>query len=224
MMAPVLDTAAALWGWLVAPAVVVADVPTTRLEIVAFVSGAACVWLVARQHVLNWPIGILNSAAFLLLFATSGLFADASLQVVYIALGFYGWWQWVYGGPTRNDLPVSRTSARQWTALGAATAGATMVVWWVLVTFSSSAVPGPDSVTTTLSLAATWGQCVKKVESWWLWIAADVIYIPLYAYKGLWLTAALYLVFLALCVFGLRAWRGDLGTARGMTLSPAAGV
>jgi len=198
------------WDWLLTPAVEVAGAATTRLEIIAFVSGAWCVWLVARQKVLNWPIGIINAVAFLFLFKTAGLFADAALQVVYIALGLYGWWEWIYGGPNRNDLPVTRTSRRQWIVLATVSATATIGLGWALATFTSSTVPMPDSVTTVLSLAATWGQCLKKVESWWLWITADLIYIPLYAYKGLWLTAALYIVFLTLCIIGLRAWRRDL--------------
>ena len=65
-------------------------------------------------------------------------------------------------------------------------------------------------MTTVLSLLATWGQTRKKVESWWLWIVADVVYIPLYQYKGLTLTALLYLGFLALCVVGLTSWTRDL--------------
>ena len=63
-----------------------------------------------------------------------------------------------------------------------------------------------DALTTALSLAATYGQTKKLLESWWIWILADVIYIPLYIYKGLWLTSGLYAIFMILCVVGLRAW------------------
>jgi nicotinamide mononucleotide transporter len=68
-------------------------------------------------------------------------------------------------------------------------------------------VPGWDGSSIALSLAAIFGQSRKYVESWWIWIAADIIYIPLYIYKSLWLTSVLYLVYLILCVIGLREWR-----------------
>ncbi|GAB3879516.1 nicotinamide riboside transporter PnuC [Kibdelosporangium lantanae] len=179
-------------------------------EIVGFVTGALCVWLVARQNVWNWPIGILNNIAFLVLFVTRGLYADGGLQVVYIALAAYGWWAWLRGGVAHTELPVSRTTAMQWWTLLVVGVAATALLTWVLVRFTDSTVPLADAVTTVLSLLATWGQARKKLESWWLWITADVIYVPLYAYKGLWLTGVLYLGFIALCVFGLTGWRASL--------------
>ena len=176
------------------------------IEIAGFVTGALCVWLVARQNPWNWPIGILNNVAFLVLFATSGLYADSGLQVVFMVLAVYGWWSWLRGGEQHTALPVSRTTAVQWAWLGFAGAISTLILVGVLSSFTTSTVPWPDAITTVLSLLATWGQARKKVECWWLWIAADVIYVPLYAYKDLWLTAVLYIGFIALCVVGLRSW------------------
>jgi nicotinamide mononucleotide transporter len=204
--------------------------PTTWTEVVSFVTGALCVWLVAVQHPANWPIGIANASTFLALFWLNGLFADGALQIVYIVLGFYGWWAWLHDGRTpehrRTELAVSTTTSRQWAQLAAATIAGTASLSWFLATWTSSTVPFWDGAATALSLAATWGQCRKKVESWWLWIAADLIYIPLLAYKGLWLTAILYVGFLALCVVGLRSWRADLDTptADGEPALAAAGV
>jgi nicotinamide mononucleotide transporter len=76
--------------------------------------------------------------------------------------------------------------------------------------FTDSTVPNWDALTTALSLAATYGQTKKLLESWLIWILVDVIYVPLYIYKGLWLTSALYAIFMILCVVGLRAWQRAL--------------
>lgn len=182
-----------------------------------FGSGALCVWLVARQHIANWPIGIANNLFFILLFTGAGLYADAGLQVVYIALAAYGWWSWVAGGPkaASGRLPVTRTDARVWWVLAPATAAVTAGLTLLLARATDSTVPFWDALTTALSLAATYGQCRKKVESWYLWIAADVVYVPLYVHKGLHLTALLYLGFMALCVVGLLGWRRELAEREG---------
>ena len=203
-----------LLDWLRGTAFVAFGVPNSWSEVLGFVSGALCVWLVARQHALNWPIGMVNNVVFFLLFWTSGLYADSWLQVIYLALAGYGWWAWLRGGERHTELHVSRTTPRQWLALAGVGLVATAALSWILDTATDSTVPLPDAVTTVLSLLATWGQARKKVESWWLWISADLVYIPLYGYKDLWLTAILYVGFLALCALGLRNWTIDL-RARG---------
>jgi nicotinamide mononucleotide transporter len=179
------------------------------IEVFGFVTGAVNVWLLARQNIWNWPVGIANNLAYLLLFATSGLYGDAGLQTVYITLGIYGWRIWMRGG-TGFRLPVSRTPARVWTWLAVGTLAAVLALRWFLARFTDSTVPGWDGLTTALSLAATYGQCRKLLESWWIWILADLVYIPLYLYKNLWLTSILYFVFLLLCIFGLREWMREL--------------
>ena len=179
-------------------------------EVLGFGSGALCVWLVARQHIANWPIGIANNVFFILLFAQAGLFADAGLQVVFIGLAAYGWWTWVHGGSATAPLPVRRTTATEWVVLVGCGVLGTAAITVLLATATASTVPFWDALTTALSLMATYGQCRKRLESWWLWIAADLVYIPLYAHKGLFLTALLYCGFLVLCVRGLLAWRRDV--------------
>jgi len=116
-------------------------------------------------------------------------------------------------------VPVRRTGRGEWVVLGVAGVVLTVGIAVYLDRLTDSSTAVPDALTTALSLLATYGQTRKLVESWWLWIAADLIYIPLYGYKELWLTAILYVVFMTLCGFGLRTWRADL---RSRTAAPAA--
>ncbi|GGZ53608.1 membrane protein [Streptomyces inusitatus] len=190
------------------PLFTVLDTPVSWTEVLGFGSGALCVWLVARQHLANWPVGIANNLLFILLFGQAGLYADAGLQIVFITLAAYGWWTWTHGGGPGSDggLPVRRTSRTEWIGLLAAGVMGTAAITLLLDRATDSTVPFWDALTTALSLMATYGQCRKRLESWWLWIAADLIYIPLYAHKQLYLTSLLYTGFLALCVLGLRNW------------------
>lgn len=185
--------------------------PTSWAEVLGFVTGAWCVWLVGRQSVWNWPIGIANNLVWILLFATAGLFADSALQIVYIALAVWGWRNWVQGR-AGETLAVTGTTGTEWVWLAGAGIAGTGALMLLLDTATSSTVPFWDAVTTVLSLLATWGQATKRWESWLLWIAADLIYIPLYLHKGLTLTALLYAGFLLLCIRGLLAWRRSRAT------------
>lgn len=165
----------------------------------------------APGQLANWPLGIANNLFFIVLFTQAGLYADAGLQIVFIALAVYGWWTWTHGGgPGSDALPVRRTSRTEWTWLITAGVVGTLVLTLLLDRATDSTVPFWDALTTALSLTATYGQCRKRLESWWLWIAADVIYVPLYAYKELYLTSLLYIGFMTLCVLGLRRWTRDL--------------
>jgi nicotinamide mononucleotide transporter len=193
--------------WLTGTALTAFGAPTTWAEVLGFATGLVNVGLLVRQHILNWPLGILNVLLLMVVFWSAGLYADAGLQIVYVVLGLYGWWAWLYGGARRSRLVVRTTTRPEWLGLAVAGVLLTAGLWLFLDRLTSSTVPLADAVTTALSLLATYGQTRKLVENWWLWIAADLIYIPLYGYKDLWLTAILYVAFLVLCVLGLRAWR-----------------
>jgi len=142
------------------------------------------------------------------LFLSARLYADSALQLVYIALGFSGWWQWIRGGAS-GELLVNRASTRLLAgglaAVVVLTAGLT-----VLLRAVNDVAPFLDALTTSLSLVAQYLLNAKKLENWLFWIAADLIYIPLYAWKRLELTAVVYVLFLGLCLLGLQAWRRSL--------------
>jgi len=178
----------------------------TVAELAGFVTGAGCVYLAVKANILNFPVGLANDAFFLVLFLSAGLYADSALQIVYLVLGAIGWWQWVYGGAGRTRLEVGRASATELVILVGLVAAATVPLT-IILTSAHDIAPFWDALTTSLSLAAQWLLNTKKVQNWHFWIAADVIYVPLYFVKDLWLTAIVYAIFLAMCVAGLRAWR-----------------
>lgn len=175
-------------------------------EALGFATGGACVWLVVRQHLWNWPIGLANNIFFFALFLHGRLYADMGLQVIYFGLGAYGWINWIYGGQNRTTLPISRTTQREWLILVSALPLGTWALREILLTLNGAA-PFWDSLTTMISLVAQYLLCQKRLENWVWWIAADLIYVPLYLSRGFPLTALLYGLFLLMCVVGLREWQ-----------------
>src|ERR1700729_3682917 len=179
----------------------------TAAELFGFVTGAASVWLTVLARISNFPVGIANSGFFLVLFLSARLYADSGLQVVYIALGFAGWWQWLHGGRKQSRLTVA---ASRWQLLAACVLFVVPATWGltILLERAHDIAPFWDALTTAISLAAQFLLNCKRIENWAFWIAADVIYIPLYVVKRLDLTALVYVLFLGLCAAGVLAWRG----------------
>jgi nicotinamide mononucleotide transporter len=173
-------------------------------ELLGFLTGAACVWLTVRSSIHNFWVGIANSAFFLVLFLSARLWADSALQVVFIVLGFAGWWQWLHGAG-RQPLVVRRATTAMLAGCVVGVVAGTAVLT-VVLRDAHDIAPFWDALTTSLSLAAQYLLNAKRVENWIFWIAADVIYVPLYFTKRLDLTGIVYVLFLALAITGLRAW------------------
>lgn len=176
------------------------------LELSGDAFGLICVWLTARENVWCWPTGIVNVILFFVLFARARLFADSGLQLVYLGLSIYGWYYWVHPVAGRAEPPVTRMSSRGWIAAAIAFAAGTVLLRLLLVA-AKDAFPLADAATTVSSLVAQWMLTRKVLENWYVWIATDVVYVVMYARKGLWGTGALYLVFIVLCISGIRRWR-----------------
>jgi nicotinamide mononucleotide transporter len=178
---------------------------TSVAEVLGFATGALCVLLVVRRSVWNFPVGIANVTFLGLLFLDARLYADACLQIVYIVLQLFGWWAWLRLAPSRRRVGVKHGGRLPLAAVVFAVA-ATAILLPILQSTGDSA-PFWDASTTGISLSAQGLLGWKQIENWWFWIVADVVYIPLYASKQLPLTASVYVLFLALCIYGLRCWQ-----------------
>jgi nicotinamide mononucleotide transporter len=194
----------------------------SSIEIVAAIFGVISVFLSVRQNIWSWPTAIVNVGLYIIVFYESKLYADTGLQVVYVVLNAYGWYHWLYGGKNRTELPVSRTSARLWLLLVALGATGTALIGTLLYRKTDAALPYIDAATTSTSLVAQWMMTRKLLENWIIWVAVDVVYIGMYIYKSLYVTAVLYLIFLILSAMGYVQWRKSLREREELSLAAAA--
>jgi nicotinamide mononucleotide transporter len=181
--------------------------PVTWLEIVAFVLSVWMVLANMRVQLIAWPLAIVSSLAYLLLFAHSKLYGEASLQVLFIAVAAWGWWQWRFGKQADGAaLTVRYLGACARWALAAATFAAWPLLGLLLQRVTDTDVPFWDALPTAGSVAGQWLLGRQYVENWPVWVAVNFVSIGLFAYKGLWLTVALYALFVVLALVGWRAW------------------
>jgi nicotinamide mononucleotide transporter len=176
-------------------------------ELLGSLTGALCVWLLVKENIWNWPIGIANNIFYVFIFFKAGLFADMGLQFIYVSIALYGWWNWLYGGKNHSQLKVRHASLFSLAGYGLIALGSTAWLYWLLRRYTPSTVPLADGLTTALFLTAQYMMSRKVVENWWFWIVGDGLVMGLYIYKHLYFTTALYALFLALCIAGLIKWR-----------------
>jgi len=183
------------------------DLDMSPLEIFGVLAGAVCVLLAAKENILTWPIGIVNNVLFFVMFWRNKLYADATLQIFYIAISIYGWWRWSHAEDGVGTQKVRSTSQNAAWVLVFLSAAGWVGIYQILHHFTDSNVPIADALVTTLSLAAQYMAGRKMIENWIVWIVVDVISIALYIYKHLYLTSLLSAVFIVMCVMGYHAWR-----------------
>jgi nicotinamide mononucleotide transporter len=190
------------------------------LELFAALLGAVSVWLSVRQNIWSWPTAIVNVVLYAIVFYEAKLYADMGLQVIYAVLSIYGWYEWLYGGAGHTELHVTRTGPRLGGLLALVAAAGSALLGVVLHRATDAALPFMDSFLSSTSLVAQWMMTKKLLENWLVWIAVDVLYVGMFIFKGLFLTAGLYAVFLALATKGYIDWRRSI--AAQAAPSPAA--
>ncbi|MES2018842.1 MAG: nicotinamide riboside transporter PnuC [Pseudomonadota bacterium] len=184
---------------------------TTALEIISFVLSVITVVLNIRQTHWAWLFAIVSSAMYGIVFFDARLYGDMGLQGVFIVVSVWGWYQWLYGSAQHTALHVTRSSNIGWACGIAAWAAGFVVLALFLANYTNTDVPNIDGFLTAGSLLGQVLLSRKKVENWIIWIVVDILYVGLYVYKGLALTAILYGVFVVLAVIGLVAWYREAG-------------
>jgi nicotinamide mononucleotide transporter len=181
---------------------------TTPLELLSFVLSVLTVWLNIRQNHWAWLFAILSSALYGVVFFGARLYGDMALQGVFMAVSFWGWYQWLHGNEGAS-LAVSTLSVRGRVQSGVAWLLGFCVLAWFLRSFTDTDVPNADAFLTAGSLVGQALLSRKKIENWHVWVIVDVLYVALYLHKGLMLTAVLYGMFVGMAIAGLLAWRGS---------------
>jgi len=188
------------------------------VELAGFVLSLAMVYCNIKEIHWGWPLAILSSVLYGLVFWNSQLYGEASLQVMFILTALWGWHQWRKGTQSVNPdvqtvspLKISQLNSIELKQAATATLLAWPVMAYFLNRYTDSDVAIWDALVTTLSLLGQYLLAKKKIENWWVWLVVNIITVGLMLVKSLWLTALLYVLFAILSYIGLKAWRTQHG-------------
>jgi nicotinamide mononucleotide transporter len=175
-------------------------------EAAAVLLGVAYLLLAVRENICCWYAAFLSTAIFGFLFWDVNLLMESGLQVYYLIMAVYGWWQWRPGSRGAGVLQIQRW---RWHSHLAA-AGLVLLLasasgFW-LQRNTGAVMPFLDSFTTWGAVLSTWMVARKILENWLYWLLIDSLSIYLYLDRGLYLTALLFLLYIIIAIFGYRQW------------------
>ncbi len=182
------------------------------LEAIAFFFGIASVVYAKKENILVYPTGLVATVITVYLFYIDALFGDMMMNFYYSIMSIYGWWNWARVKQNKKVVRISRTNVRE------KQVGIVFFLLTMMVTYGVYRVYGTelnytnyvDILTSGIFFTAMWYMANKKLENWTLWILADIITVPLYAYRGWGMLSLQYLIFTVLAIQGYLAWKKDL--------------
>lgn len=180
------------------------------IEILGTILCLVYLYLSIKERIGLWIFGFLSSALYIIVFFESKFYADMSLQVYYLAVSVYGWLMWkrkTGNSDSSDKLQVSFLSTRQMIQYLASVIAVYFIYYLILKYATDSTIPIMDSLVGALSVVATWMLTRKKIENWLLWILADAVATGLFAYKQLYPTAILYLIYTVMAFVGYYEWK-----------------
>jgi nicotinamide mononucleotide transporter len=179
------------------------------LEVAGVITGLLCVWLAAVNNIWNWPFAIISVGIYIFIFWHSKLYADMGLQFYFMAMNIYGWYFWSHKPKTETKVPVLKIKRIEiWLSIPAVIIF-TGLLGILLRDKTDAAFPFVDSFCTACSLIAQVFLARKVLENWLIWIFVDIVYVGVYIFKHLDLTAAMYAVYIGIALMGYVDWRKD---------------
>ncbi|HAT66489.1 MAG TPA: nicotinamide mononucleotide transporter [Flavobacteriaceae bacterium] len=182
------------------------------LEALVFVFGIASVWYAKKENILVYPTGLIATVITVYLLYKAEYFGDMMMNFYYSVMSVYGWWNWSRKKNNKVAVPISRTSNRE-KLIGFGLFLLTMLVTYLVYKafeYEIETANYIDIFTSGIFFTAMWYMATKKLENWTLWIFADIITVPLYAYRGLGMLSLQYLIFTILAIQGYLAWKKHL--------------
>lgn len=186
----------------------------SNLEFLAVAFGLANIGLLIRRSVWNFPAGIAMVGLYAAIFFETRLYSEALLQGFFFCVQVFGWWKWRSALEDEGELTVEWSSSRVVALSLAAAAVLALVLGTVMATWTNAAAPHVDAAIAGASVVAQFLLSYRRIENWIYWIAIDCVSICLYVWRGLTLTAGLYIVLLIMSVIGLGAWMGSRRNVR----------
>lgn len=182
------------------------------LEAIAFIFGIASVVFAKRENILVYPTGLVATIITVYLFLQDELMGDMMMNFYYSIMSIYGWWNWSRKKNDEYIVPISRTNRKE-KIIGLVMFFVTMLVTYVVYIAYGTEITASnyiDIFTSGVFFTAMWFMANKKLENWTLWIFADIITVPLYAYRGWGMLSLQYLIFTILAIQGYIAWKKSL--------------
>lgn len=180
------------------------------IEVAGIITSVLCVWLNTQQNIWGWFWAIVASGIYAVTFFQSKLYSDMELQLVFIVLSIYGWYEWKFGGKQQTTLTVSKIPTQIAIICSGFLVTFTLVSGYIHSKNTDASLPYLDSFLTAMSLVATWMAARKYLENWMVWIVANVFYVGMYFSKGLIGTSILYFILILLPIKGIIDWRKSM--------------
>ncbi len=182
------------------------------LEAIVFVTGIASVWFAKRENILVYPTGLVATVITVYLFYRDDLLGDMMMNFYWSAMSIYGWWNWSRKQDDKTVVQISRTTSKEksigiWLFLGTILVNYGVYKLFDVAIESSNYI---DIFTSGVFFTAMWYMALKKIENWTLWIIANLITIPLYAYRGWGMLSLQYVIFTIIAIQAYFAWKKSL--------------